>query len=389
MSVALKIRDFIERSSFIRKMFEEGIRLKAELGPENVFDFSLGNPDLPPPPEFSETLRRLAADEGAAAHRYMPNAGFPETRAAIAAHLTGEQGVEVDPHSVVITTGAAGALNCILKAIINPGEEVIVPAPYFVEYDFYLDNHGGSAVPVNTRDDFSLDIQAVEAALTEKTRAVLINSPNNPTGQVYSARELHELKGVIEKIEPTVYLISDEPYRKIVYDGVEVPSIFEIFEESIIATSFSKDLSIPGERIGYAAVSPRAKHGVILSQGIALANRILGFVNAPAFMQRAITPLLGRAVDITIYKRRRDLFYEGLIDAGYEVTKPKGAFYLFPRSPIPDDKEFVDALKEERILAVPGSGFMGPGYFRVAYCVPEEVISGSLEGFGRARARFK
>lgn len=369
-------------------MFEEGARLKSELGAENVFDFSLGNPDLPPPDSFKTALKEATEEDAPHVHSYMPNAGFYTTRKAIARMVSQEQGVSVPLENIIMTTGAGGALNVALKAILDPGDEVIVLSPFFVEYNFYIDNHGGIPVKVETNEDFSLNFDAIEKAIKEKTKAIIINSPNNPTGTVYTESQLKELGHLLEKASSKrgypIYLLSDEPYRRIVYDGVSVPSVFLSYKNSVIATSFSKDLSIPGERIGYLAVHPLAKASSALVQGMILAVRILGFVNAPALMQRVVEKICGDSVDIDQYRRRRDLLCNGLAEAGYQFIKPKGAFYLFPKSPIPDDTKFVDILRKKRILVVPGSGFGRPGHIRISYCVSEETIRGALPYFKEA-----
>jgi aspartate aminotransferase len=279
-----------------------------------------------------------------------------------------------------------------LKAIIGPGDEVITPAPYFVEYGFYVDNHGGTLKIAPTKSDFTLDLEAIQAAITPSTKAVLINSPNNPSGQIYAEESLLQLGALLteegRRLNRTLYLISDEPYRKIIFDGATVPSIFSCYQESMIVTSYSKDLSIPGERIGFLAVNPQATYKEDLLAGMALANRILGYVNAPALMQRAIQSLQGVSVDTTIYQKKRDLLCDGLSECGYEYIKPKGAFYLFPKSVVPDDVAFVKALQEELILTVPGSGFGTPGYFRIAFCVDDDTITRALPGFERVLKRF-
>jgi aspartate aminotransferase len=283
-------------------------------------------------------------------------------------------------------------LNVIFKALLDPGDEVLTPKPCFVEYGFYADNHGGVLKMVATRPDFTLDIDAVAQAITEKTKIVLINSPNNPTGQIYDPESLHALGRLLERKSEetghTIYLVSDEPYRKIVFDGAVVPSIFRCYADSLIATSYSKDISIPGERIGFAAVNPTARFRKELMNGMALANRILGFVNAPALMQRVVACMQGMSVDIGEYQRKRDVLCEGLADAGYDFITPPGAFYLFPRSPIADDVEFVGALQKERILVVPGSGFAGPGHFRIAFCVDDQTIVNALPGFKRVLQQY-
>ncbi len=292
-----------------------------------------------------------------------------------------------------MTCGAAGGLNAVFKAITDPGDEIISPAPYFVEYNFYADNHGGILKPVSTKPDFTLDIDAISSAVNEKTKAIIINSPNNPTGQIYSQESLKELGTLLEKMGGkygrSIYLISDEPYRKIVYDGHTVPSIFPCYRESIVVTSYSKDLSIPGERIGFVAVNPEASFKKELLGGIALTNRILGFVNAPALMQRVIAAIQGDCVDVSEYARKRKLLCDGLAECGYEFVTPPGAFYLFPKTPVEDDVKFVRSLQEELILGVPGSGFGGPGHFRIAFCVEDETIKNAMPGFKRVMEKYK
>jgi aspartate aminotransferase len=393
MTIAKKIEATIAGASWIRRMFEEGAELKKKFGPENVYDFSLGNPNLPPPAKFTRVLHDLLDTNTPDAHAYMPNTGYPSVCGAVAEYLAMEQGAPVEAADVIMTCGAAGALNIALKSILDPGDEVLTPVPCFVEYGFYADNHGGVLKTATSRPDFQLDLSAMEAAITPKTKALLINSPNNPTGAVYSEESLRALGELLEaksrQYHRTIYLISDEPYRKVVYDGVMVPSIFKAYRESIIGTSYSKDISIPGERIGFAAVNPAATHRKALLAGMALANRILGFVNAPALMQRAMARLQGEKTDIGAYNRKRDLLCDGLSSKGYEFVKPAGTFYLFPRSPIPDDVEFVQALKAERILVVPGSGFHGPGHFRIAFCVDDAVIKGAMPGFEKAIRNYR
>ncbi|CAK8715524.1 Aminotransferase [Candidatus Electronema halotolerans] len=389
MTISRKMLAFAESSSWIRKMFEQGARMKTEFGPENVFDFSLGNPDLSPPPQFSHVLAELVRDDTPGCHAYMPNSGYPQVRAALAAKLAQEQGAAVTASDVLMTCGAAGGLNVIMKALLDPGDEVIVFSPYFVEYTFYVDNHGGVLKIVPTDAEFNLDLAAIEAALNEKTKAVLINSPNNPTGQVYSAESLAALGKLLdstgERLGRSIYLLADEPYRKIVYDGITVPSVMAASRNAIVVSSYSKDLSLPGERIGYVAVHPEMPDKAALLNAMTLANRILGFVNAPALMQRAVARLQEVSVDMSIYARRRQLFCEVLDAAGLPCVKPKGAFYLFPKTPI-DDVEFCKLLLEEKILAVPGQGFGRPGHIRLAFCVEEKVINGAAEGFRQVMA---
>lgn len=393
MAMAKKIEGFITQSSWIRRMFEEGIRLKQEFGAGNVYDFSLGNPNVEPPEEFRQALREVAAADIPGKHAYMPNAGYPETRRAVADYLFREQGVAMKAEQVVMTVGAGGALNVVFKTILDPGDEVLIPTPFFVEYRFYVDNGGGVTVTVPTREDFSLDLTAIEAAINKNTKAVLINSPNNPTGRVYDVASLEGLAAVMrrksEDYGRAIYLVSDEPYRDIVYDGVQVPGVMKLYGHSILVFSYSKSLSLSGERIGYIAVHPECEDAADLMGGLVLCNRMLGFVNAPALMQRVIARLQGVNVDAEIYKRKRDLLCEGLASVGYEVSKPEGAFYLFQKTPIADDVAFVRALQEERILAVPGSGFGGPGFIRIAYCVDDATIKNAMTGFGRVLNKFQ
>ena len=385
MSIASKMEESMEKSSWIRKMFEEGSKLKAEFGNENVFDFSLGNPNLEPPQEFKNALKRIISENKKGVHGYMPNTGYPHVRKAIVKTVLKEQGTEVSEDDIVLTCGASGGLNVIFKSLLNPDEEVIVSKPFFVEYRFYADNHGGNLKTVKTKTDFSLDIDAIEKAVTEKTKIVLVNSPNNPTGRIYSEESLKRLGRLLEKKSKEygslIYLVSDEPYRNIVFDDAYVPSIFSVYNNSIVVTSHSKDISLPGERIGYICINPAAVHRKKIADAMALANRILGFVNAPAIMQRVLPHIQGSRVDIGEYKRKRDILCKGLSEIGYEFDIPKGAFYLFPKSPMEDDTEFVKELQKELILAVPGTGFGGPGYFRLCFCVEDGTITKSMAGF--------
>ena len=393
MAISEKMRLFGRKSSWIRKMFEEGARMKAEFGANNVCDFSLGNPDLPPPPQFTEVIRRITVDERPGAHGYMPNGGYPWVKEALAARMSAEQGVTIAGSDMLMTCGAAGGLNVVFKALLNPGEEVILLAPYFVEYNFYLDNHGGVGRIVTTDGDFNLDLAAIEAAISAKTKAIVINSPNNPTGQIYDAGSLAALGKLLEKagkqFGTVVYLIADEPYRKIVFDNATVPGVMSAYRNSIVVSSYSKDLSLPGERIGYLAVHPEIDDKTELVDALTLANRILGFVNAPALMQRVVAELQGVSVDTAVYARRRESFCAILREAGYTFTAPKGAFYIFPQSPLADDVAFIALLQDQRILAVPGVGFGAAGHFRLAFCVEDEVIRRSAEGFQKAMARAK
>lgn len=390
-----QVQGYLERSSWIRRMFEAGIELKKKHGEAAVYDFSLGNPDLPPPVAVCQGLRDLAEEAGQPfAFGYMPNFGYPHVRQALAKEVSREQGLEVPPDCLVITCGAAGAINAFYRAVLEPGDEIICPAPYFVEYGFYVENHGGVLKPVPSNpSDFSLDLAALEAAITPRTRAVLINSPNNPTGRVYAREELAGLAAILKKHSAgrprPIFLLADEPYRFLAFDGAEVPSLLPLYEYTVVVSSFSKNLSLAGARVGYALVNPAMPGREELVSGIILANRILGFVNAPALAQKLLLKALGSQVDVEIYRKRRDCMADVLRDAGYTFAMPRGAFYFFPQAPGGDDVAFCQALADELILAVPGRGFGTPGYFRLAFCIGEEVIERSREGFKKARARFR
>ncbi len=391
MAISEKMKMFAEKSSWIRKMFEEGAKMKAAHGANNVYDFSLGNPDAPPPSEFNKVLMDIAQDTSPGVHSYMPNGGYPWVREAIAARMSAEQQIPVSHGDMLMTCGAAGGLNIVMKSILNPGDEVLILAPYFVEYGFYADNHGGVTKTVQTDSEFNLDLAAIEEAITDKTKAIIINSPNNPCGQIYPADALKELGELLGRAssqhDTTIYLISDEPYRKITFDGHDVPSIFKAYDNSIVVSSYSKDLSLPGERIGYLAVHPELEGKAALLDALTLANRILGFVNAPALIQRVVAELQDVSVDTSIYARRKEIICSVLTDAGFTFTEPKGAFYVFPQTPIGDDVKFVAMLQEERILAVPGVGFGAAGHMRIAFCVPDNVIRNSAEGFKKVVAQ--
>ncbi len=374
-------------------MFEQGRRLKVQHGADKVFDFSLGNPDLDPPAEVLAVLAEEAARTGHMIHSYMPNAGLQEAREAVAAGYNRRLGLDLVPDDVVMTSGAAGAMNITLKALLEPGDEVIGFVPYFAEYTFYVDNHAGTFVPVPTDATFLPDLPALEAALTPRTKAVIVNSPNNPTGRLYPAALLEGLAAVLTRASARfghpIYLISDEPYRALVYDGLPCPSPIAFYPDTLVASSHSKDFSLAGERIGHLVISPRCAARAQVRQGTIFANRILGFVNANALMQRVVarTAGLDLAVDPALYHRRRDRLSDALHAMGYRFQKPEGAFYLFPRSPLPDETRFCDLLLEELIIAVPGSGFGLPGFFRLSYAVEDAVIDSALPGFERAARR--
>jgi aspartate aminotransferase len=365
-------------------MFEEGLRLKAERGPENVFDFTLGNPDEDPPRAVMAALRRQVAENPAASHGYMPNAGFPRVREVLAARLSRATGLAFTPRHLLMTVGSAGAINTVLKAMLDPGDEVIVPMPCFSEYQFYVANHAGIMVPVETDADFSLDIGAVRAAITPRTRAIILNSPHNPTGVVYSEPVLRELEALLASLDHPVVVISDEPYRAFVYDGATQPETASIITNCVVANSWSKAWAIAGERIGYLAISPRLPGADELIHACTFTNRILGFINAPAIWQWVAAEAADAGPDLAMYQAKRDLLCDGLANLGYQARKPQGAFYVFLRTPIPDDIAFVRMLASQGVLAVPGTGFGRGGYIRLSLTVPSDTIVRSMPGFARA-----
>jgi aspartate aminotransferase len=393
MGVSRQVREAMDGASWIRRMFEEGLRLKQRLGADQVADLSLGNPVMEPPAPVLERLKALAADPATGMHRYMPNAGLESTRAAVASWLARQTGVPYAAGHVVMTVGAGGALNVLLKALLDPGDEVVLLAPYFAEYRFYVANHGGVPVVVQTDERFRPAAAALAAALSPRTRAVLVNAPNNPTGVVYPPEDLAAVADVLTKASKTqgrpIWLLSDEPYRAIVYDGVHVPFPVHHYRDTVHVTSFSKDLALPGERIGYLAVNPASPEADALVAACTFANRILGFVNAPALQQRLVEGLLDVHVDVAPYARRRALLLEALGAAGYEVVPPQGAFYLFPRVPRADgdDLAFVRACVEERLLVVPGRGFGRPGFFRMSYAVTDRDVGLAVDALQRVAVR--
>jgi len=410
MPVADVIQKALGTQSMIRKMFEDGTLLKKQYGPENVFDFSLGNPDLDPPPAFHRVFQKLAKEDKKGSHGYMPNAGFPNVREALARKACDEQGVLLDSSHIIMSCGAAGGLNVVFKSILNSGDEVIVSKPYFMEYRPYIMNHGGNIVEVDALEDFNLNVEGIKEKLSPKTAAVLINSPHNPTGRVYPKETIARLAVVMaehgkNRVNSGLrmpYLISDEPYRDIAYNGVEVPPILSAYNESIVVSSYSKSLSLPGERIGYIAVCPHAQDKQNLINALIYATRILGFVNAPALMQRIVAELTFAKVDVAVYAKRLAAFTKILDSVGIEYAKPEGAFYLFCKVPegksvpkrnqVPEGKQvteandlsFVDHLKKHLILGVPGTGFGKPDWLRFAYCVDEKNIKASEAAFKKA-----
>lgn len=388
MPISRRVSDAIGRASWIRRMFEEGIELKKLHGEAAVCDLSLGNPDLEPPAAFTETLIALAKDSAKGTHRYMPNMGFPETRAAVAAMVAREQGVDPTGDGVCMTVGAAGALNVFMKSVLDEDDEVVVPSPFFPEYEFYASNHQGRLVPVATRPDFSLDLDAIGRALNPRTKIVLVNAPNNPTGRIYPEDALRRLGALLDAKAPQATLVSDEPYRKIVFKGGPVPSVLPATTRSAVASSFSKDLGLAGERIGFLALHPAHPDRAALLAAFAFANRTLGFVNAPALLQRCVARLTHVTVDVSEYRARARVVTDGLRAAGLRSTEPDGGMFVFPASPGPDDVLFVQRLaREEKVLVVPGSGFGAPGHFRISLAVPREVLERAMPRLARAAGR--
>jgi aspartate aminotransferase len=389
MTVAKIIQQQLEKASWIRKMFEEGIRLKAERGAENIYDFTLGNPSEDPPKGVLNAFQKLAEANRPGSHGYMPNAGFPQVRQAIAERLSRDSGVKFTRDSIIMTVGCAGAMNAALKAILDPGDEVIVNMPFFPDYQFYISNHGGRMVPVETDENFNLDVAAIESKITPKTRAILMNSPNNPTGVIYSESTLRDLEAVLQRADHTIVVVSDEPYKVFAYDGAKVPETASIISNCIVTTSYSKTWALAGERIGYIAISPKIPGAGDLIHACTFTNRILGFINAPAIWQLVTAEAPEELPDMSIYIEKRNLLCDGLARVGYDVTKPQGAFYVFPKTPIPDDVAFLRILQAEGVLSVPGSGFGRGGYIRLSLTVPRETIVNSIPAFARALAKAK
>lgn len=393
--ISNKMEKLVKGSSTIRAMFEEGKKLSAKYGEKNVFDYSLGNPNVEPPEEVKKAIIDIINEEPQnLVHGYMENSGYEDVRKKIADFINKKNNSNFTENNIVMTCGAAGGLNIILKTLLNPEDEVIAIAPFFGEYQNYVNNFDGKLVVVQSnKETFQPDIEALEKGITPKTKAIIINTPNNPTGVIYSEESLTKMAEVLKKKEKeygtSIYLISDEPYKEIAYDGAEVPFLLKYHKNSFIGYSYSKSLSLPGERIGYVVANSEMDDYEEIIQSLNVANRILGFVNAPSLFQRVIGRILGAEVDVNIYKKNRDLLYNHLISLGFECVKPQGAFYLFPKSLIPDDKAFAEAAKKYNLLIVPGSSFGCPGYFRLSYCISYEKIEKSLQAFTKLAEEFK
>jgi aspartate aminotransferase len=376
----------MEHASWIRRMFEEGLRMRRERGAENVFDYTLGNPDVEPPAAVIEALRKVVAENKPRSHAYMPNAGFPEVREVVAQRLAARTGVPFTTADILMTVGAAGAINTLLKAILDPGDEVIVLNPFFPEYQFYIENHGGVMVLVETDERFQPDLDRIARAVTPRTRAIILNSPNNPTGAVYSEETLRAI-GEIAR-EPII-VISDEPYRTLLYDGRPQIETLRHIERGAIAWSWSKAMAVAGERIGYLALSPRLAEVAALRDACTFTNRILGYINAPAIWQWVVMQAPEVTVDVAQYERKRNLLCDALSAMGYDAPRPQGSFYCFPKTPIADDLAFLRVLQDEGILTVPGAGFGRGGYLRLSLTIRQDEIERSLPGFERALARVR
>lgn len=382
--ISAKIKEKLASGSAIRKMFEEGNRLKKIYGEDKVFDFSIGNPDLEPPKEVAETLKELANNPTPGMHGYMSNSGYESTRAAIAAQRSAQSGLTIDAGAVCMTVGAACAMNDVLHALLDDGDEVIVLAPFFMEYINYIENHNGKVVIVQTDDKFMPDFDAIKAAITPMTKAIIVNSPNNPSGVVYGEDILTKLNDLLKAQDHIIHVISDEPYIDLVYDGLTVPSVLKYIDNVVICFSWSKSLSLPGERIGYTLVSPKNADYEDLTGAIVLCNRILGSVNAPAIWQKVVEKALNAKVDVANYEHRRDLLYSNIVDAGFEAVKPNGALYIFMKTPDGlTDVEFQEVCAKYNLLLVPGASFKREGYMRLAFCVSEKTIRNSREAFAK------
>lgn len=385
--ISNKMKSLVHNNSTIRAMFEEGKRLADQFGEENIYDFSLGNPNVEPPAAVKEAILAILSEESPNyVHGYMNNSGYEDVRQAIAEHLNQKYQLTLTGQHIIMTCGAAGGLNILLKTLLNPGDEVIAFAPYFGEYANYTANFDGVLVESMTDPEtFQPDCANLEKVISPKTKVLLINTPNNPTGVVYTADTLKKIAALIEQKEAEyntkIYVISDEPYREIAYNGIEIPYLLHYFKRCFIGYSYSKSLSLPGERIGYLVVNPTMDGLDEILPALNIANRILGFVNAPSLFQRVIARTLGSNVDVSYYQRNRDVLYSHLTSLGFQCVKPEGAFYLFPKCPIPDEAEFIAIAKKHNILLVPGSSFHYPGYFRLAYCVSFEKIKASLPAF--------
>ncbi|WP_434796411.1 pyridoxal phosphate-dependent aminotransferase [Terrisporobacter vanillatitrophus] len=392
--ISNKMETLLQGNSTIRAMFEEGKKLAEIYGKENVYDFSIGNPNVEPPENIKITINEILNSQSPnLVHGYMNNSGYEDVREDIALYLNKKENLNLDCKNIVMTCGAAGGLNIILKTLLNPNDEVITFAPYFMEYNNYVNNFDGklAVVPADI-NNFEPNLEVLEKSITPKTKAIIINNPNNPTGVIYCEKFLTNLANLLEakqkEFNTNIYLISDEPYREIVYDGAAVPCLLKYYKNTFIGYSYSKSLSLPGERIGYVVVNNNMDEFDKIIDSLNIANRILGFVNAPSLFQRVVAKCLDSEVDINIYKKNFDLLYNHLIDLGFICVKPHGTFYLFPRSPIEDDKKFCEDAKKFNLLLVPGSSFGCPGHFRISYCVSYDTVKNSLPAFEKLASLY-
>ncbi|MBU5488045.1 pyridoxal phosphate-dependent aminotransferase [Clostridium sp. MSJ-8] len=393
--IADRMKALVNNSSIIRAMFEEGKRLSDIYGEENVYDYSIGNPNVEPPEQVRQSVIDILREEPQnLVHGYMNNSGYEDVRGSIAEFINRTQGTDIDFSNIIMTVGAAGGLNIILKSIINPGDEVITISPYFGEYNNYVNNFDGKLIEVKAdTKDFQPNFEEFEKAINPKTKAVIINNPNNPTGVVYSEASIQKMADILnakqKEYNTDIFIISDEPYRELVYDDVKIPYILNYYDNSFIGYSYSKSLSLPGERIGYVVISNKMSDIENIKVALNVANRILGFVNAPSLFQRVIARNLGVTTDMTTYRENRDILYKHLTSLGFEMVKPEGTFYMFPKSLIPDDVAFAEAAKKYNLLIVPGSSFGCPGYFRLSYCISTEKVKNSLQAFTKLAEEFK
>ncbi len=392
--ISEKMKPLMANNSAIRTMFEEGDKMRAKFGRENVFDFSLGNPDAPTPPEVNKAIKEIVDEEpDLILHGYMNNAGFEDVRQTIAEHINATQETNFSAKNILMTVGAASGLNVALKTILNPGEEVVIFKPYFLEYNWYVNNFEGVVVQAETdQSTFQPNLVAFEACITDKTRVVLVNSPHNPTGVVYSEETIQGIAAILEKKQKelgrTIFIIADEPYRELAYDGIQVPYVTKYYANTIVAYSYSKSLSLPGERIGYLVIPDELEESQLVFDTASNANRIIGCVNAPSLQQKVIAKCVDAKVDLSYYDKNRKALYKGLKECGFSCVMPQGAFYLFMKSPVEKEEEFCQAAKKYNILLVPGSAFAGPGYVRLAYCVSYETIVNSMPGFKKLAEEY-
>lgn len=393
--VSEKMKNLVKNGSAIRAMFEDGKIMAEKYGKENIYDFSLGNPSIVPPACVKESIIDIVNNEPEMAlHGYMNNAGYEDVRQAVADYTNKMYGTKLGINNIIMTVGAAGGINVTLKAVVNPGDEIMVIAPYFGEYDNYISNVDGVKVMVNADlERFAINFEDFEKKVSPKTKCVIINSPNNPTGAVYTEDDIKKLASILEKKQAeygtSIYLFSDEPYREIAFNGVEIPYVTNYYKNTVVGYSYSKSLSLPGERIGYLVVPSELDDFDDVIGAMTVANRILGFVNAPSLMQKVVKKVIGKTSDLSVYEENKNILYNALTEMGYDCVEPKGTFYMFPKCPIADDKAFCAKAKDFRLIIVPGSSFACPGYFRIAFCVDKATVENSLESFKKLIEFYK